>query len=90
MQCFEKFVKVDDDWYPNYDGDTVLVSLREVGKRPYSYIKFSAWGADDTGVEMDLSCYDECIFNTWKEYIYDRMPDVVNREWFYEHGFYRA
>lgn len=81
-----KFVKVDDDWYPNFDGNKVIVTLTLFG----GYVKFNAWGMDDTGVEMEYPVHSKVVFNTWKKYIYDKMPEVVNKKWFFEHGFYYA
>lgn len=86
IKRFEKFVTVDDDWYPNWDGNKVKVSLTLFG----SYIKFCAWGADDTGVEMEFCSSNESVFELWKTHIYDKIPDIVNKEWFYDHGFYPA
>lgn len=85
-------VIVTDDWYPCFDGNKagIALSLNKSGKN-YTVI-FSAYGADDFGMVMKFnssSC--ECahdVYQHWKKYIYDRVPDGVNVEWFYEHGFY--
>ena len=67
-------------------------------KRKY-YVRVMAWGMDDFGVTMDYEStitgdfgrqYAEGVYDFWKEYIYDRVPEGVNREWFYEHGFLHA
>ena len=82
----QKYVKVNDDWYPNFNGNEVLVTLTLFG----GYVKFNAWGMDDTGVEMECPVHSEVVFDTWEKYIFDRIPYVVNRKWFLEHGFYPA
>jgi len=81
---YEKFVKVTDNWCPNYEDDTVKVALTLFG----GYVKFNAWGMDDFGLEMEYPEGSKAVFETWKECIYDKMPPVVNQQWFYEHGFY--
>ena len=57
----------------------------------YMYV---AWGADDTGVEIEYTSRELAMVNGmydhWKKYIYDKVPNGVNRTWFFEHGFYRA
>lgn len=81
-----KLVSVDDDWYPNLCGNKVVVTLTLFG----GFVKFNAYGDDDTGVEMECPVHSKAVFNTWKKYIYDKMPEVVNKKWFFEHGFYYA
>lgn len=78
-----KMVKVNDDWYPNFPNneiEVVLVLYKD-------YALFRAYGADDTYVEMICEYQTEIAYNTWKEFIYDKIPDVVNKQWFLEHGF---
>ena len=86
MKRVESFVEVDDNWCSNYPGNTVKVTLTLFG----GYVKFCVWGADDHGVEMECPVASESVWMHWKEYIYDRIPDVVNMEWFFERGFYPA
>lgn len=93
-----RMVKVVDDWCPNYPGDEVELAIvfHEMAeysgqRRPYYLVRIRAWGYDDFGVELDYvtqSC--ECgygRYNFWKKYIFDRVPDGVDKQWFYEHGF---
>lgn len=86
-------VKVTDDWHPCFEGGYVRLKISQQFFREY-YCVISAWGADDTGVEMQFSSaypeYVDAIYDRWKKYIFDRVPDGVTREWFYEHGFYPA
>lgn len=100
-----KMVKVTDDWYPNFDDNQIMVSIRTMyhddipanDECPYDipaggWVKVFACGADDTGVELERSGkfsqrYFEYIYHFWKEHIFDKIPDGINRQWFYEHGF---
>ena len=89
----ERMVKVTDDWYPCYDGGLVKLSILQNFFKEY-YCIISVWGADDYGLEMQYSsAYPECVdamYERWKKYIFDRVPDNVDKEWFFEHGFYPA
>lgn len=91
-----KFVKVSDDWCPNYPGDTIKVSLmNQFGSinGQFDFVRFLARGDDDFCMEMDFKgtlkenreTYDE-----WKRYIYDTIPEVVNVKFFKDLGFHYA
>lgn len=82
----EKYVNVDDNWCPNYYGNQIMVRLDLYNE----YVRFHAWGADDMGVEMHCPIGSKKVYDIWKENIFDKMPDVVNMNWFLEHGFYSA
>lgn len=88
-----RMVKVTDDWYPCFEGGYARLKIGQYFFKDH-YCLISAWGADDTGVEMMFSHHDkeyvDSIYNRWKEYIFDRVPDGITREWFYEHGFHDA
>ena len=85
-------VVVTDDWYPCFDDNRIHVSLslRKSGKN--YVVLFSAYGADDFSVcmryESDFSEHSNSVYYNWRSYIFERIPDGVNVEWFYEHGFY--
>lgn len=89
----QRMLPVTDDWHPCYEGGLVSLTIQQFFYKYYECI-ISVWGADDTGMEMRYSsAYPEMvdfIYNIWKEFIFDRVPDHVNMEWFYEHGFYPA
>ena len=89
----DRMVKVIDDWHPCHDGGCVKLSIIQLFYKDY-YCKVCAWGADDTGVEMEYHSpfpeYVDAMYERWKKYIFDRVPDGITREWFYEHGFYPA
>lgn len=89
----QRLVRVTDDWYPCYDGGYVCLSISQYYFKEH-YVKISACGADDTCVEMEFSYHFkeavDSMYDHWKRYIFDRVPDGITREWFYEHGFYDA
>lgn len=90
-------VIVTDDWYPCVDGNKIDLHLvlfcypsryRDYG----SYCaKLTAWGGDDTGIEIERICWD--LPSALKEYhslleIYNTIPDGVSRRWLCEkYGF---
>ena len=88
-----RMVKVKDDWYPCFEGGYVCLRIAQHFFNEH-YCKISAFGADDTGVEMEFSYPTkgavDAVYDRWKKYIFDRVPDGVTREWFYEHGFLNA
>lgn len=89
-----RMVIVTDDWYPCFDNSTIKLSIMSEKLGEIYYCKIMAWGADDTGVEMEYRSYFhemvDGIYEHWKEYLYNLIPDGVNRRWFFEHGFYVA
>ena len=95
-----RMIEVTDDWHPCYDGNKVKLSILLQEIRPsksqtsYYNVKVMAWGADDTGMELEYETkFQELAisqYNTWKHYVYNRVPDGINKEWFYEHGFTNA
>ena len=88
----EKFVKTTDDWYPNFPEDKVkiLLSLQEMPGGYYT-VMLRAWGADDFALTLDktglanfyvaLGLYQEL------EKIYESVPEIVTKDWFYKRGF---
>lgn len=89
----QRMIPVTDDWHPNFEGNMVRLRIVQYFFKEYICI-ISAWGNDDYGMEMQYSSpYPECtdaMYERWKKYIFDRVPDHVNKEWFLEHGFYPA
>ena len=84
IERVQKYVKVNDNWHSNYNGDQVLVTLTLFDE----CVHFNAWGMDDMGVEMYHSTGSKEVYDVWKKYIFEKMPDVVNEDWFLRHGFY--
>lgn len=89
----DKYIKVKDDWYPCFDYNRIVVILKyfydEITKN-YTVL-ISAYGKDDYCVELRHEAQNAIaaldIFLLWKKHIFDRIPDGITVEWFYEHGF---
>jgi hypothetical protein len=90
MQYLERFITVEDDWYPCYDGNKVKLNLMMFSYDKKYYIKLTAWGADDTAYEQEFeydnyeeanSKYDSLIP------VYETIPDGITKEWFIDRGF---
>ena len=88
-----KTVKVSDpeNWYRQ---PTVDVSLYVT--TPYdnkTIVRIFVFTIDDFAVSLDYeveSKYEDQIkfvYNHFKKWIYDRMPEEASLAWFYEHGF---
>lgn len=89
-----KFVTVTDAqyiWGPCYPNNQVEVSICITFFNNRHYGKIVASGMDDFGVEIEFTAYDRehlfGLYDHFKYYIYDKIIDGVNLEWFYEHGF---
>lgn len=95
----EKLVDATDNWYPNYPGDKISISIslqysQMVPDGTYRggvYVRAS--GADD-----DFMCLEyhqdhafledlQNKYRYWEENVYNKIPDKVNHKWFEEHGF---
>lgn len=89
----DKFVKVTDDWYPCFEGNTVKVSLflTYVPDNKYHFVRVMAWGNDDFGLTIDYENEDyDLLLKKYEEFkttFYDKAIDGINKEWFYERGF---
>lgn len=93
MQKKVKIVKVSDpeNWY---NQNEVEVSLYVTP--PYHgtvWVRVFVDTIDDFAVSLDHEIgedYTEAIkwvYNHYETFIFDRIPEVVSLEWFYEHGF---
>lgn len=95
----DKFIKVDDNWYPTFPNNQVNMSLI------FNYFKLNktdsnklvrccVWGADDFGLEIDFESESlnelKDKFLEWKKYLYDEIPEITNKEYFYNLGFIDA
>lgn len=88
----ERMIRVTDNWHPCFGGNKVRLRLSLCYFRHY-YVKLSAWGADDTGVEIE--CHASDMQDAADKYnalskVYDSVPDGCDRQWFFDHGFVRA
>lgn len=92
----DKMVQVTDDWYPCFDGNQVKLSLfiNNVNHLNMHFVRICVWGNDDYGLEMDYedTNYENLIlkYNEWKETIFDKADNGINKEWFLNRGFYNA
>lgn len=96
LKC-KRQVVVTDDWYPCIDGNKIdlhlmLLCYPSSHKDYGNYCaKLTAWGGDDTGIEIERICWD--LPSALKEYnqlleIYNDIPDGVSRRWLCEkYGF---
>ena len=88
----ERYITVIDDWYPCYEGNKIKLILSLNSFKDNYYVKFAAWGADDTAyeVEFDYDNYEDA--NEKYNFlipIFEIIPDGINKEWFINHGFTR-
>lgn len=88
-----RMIQVKDDWHPCFEGNKICVTIQWFhfdGEREYTVL-ISAHGADDFGVELrHVSISKESatsIYEFWKKHIFNRIPNGITVEWFYEHGF---
>lgn len=87
-------ISVADNWCPCYPDGTVELSLKLYApgiNEEECYVKITAFGMDDFGVEMEYVTDDfsDALdrFKFWDEWIFSKVPDGITVEWFYEHGF---
>lgn len=87
----ERFIKVTDDWYPNFPENKIKVILSLSHYKNY-YVRLAAWGADDTAYEIEFD------YNSAKDAVtgyynllpfYQSIPDGINKDWFIDRGFTR-
>ena len=88
-----KYVTVTDNWYPNFYGNKIKITLGLYHYDEDYYVKLMAWGADDFGLEIcidDLTFQDAIgLYNNELNTLYESIPKVTNKDWFYNHGFER-
>ena len=93
MQKRIKIVKVSDpeNWYNQNEVEVGLYVTP-----PYHgsvLVRVFVETIDDFAVSLDYKVGETCtegiqwVYNHYKTFIFDRIPDVVSLEWFYEHGF---
>ena len=85
----ERYITVTDNWYPCYKGHKVKLSIGLYFFKNY-YIKLSAWGADDFGLEIEENFQNESdAMMRYKELepYFRSIPDGVNKRWFRQQGF---
>lgn len=88
----ERFITVEDDWYPCYEGNKVKLRLNLIAYGKYYYVKIAAWGADDTAYEQEFEYYNyEEARDKYNSLIpfFETIPNGINKEWFIDRGFVR-
>ena len=88
-----KTVKVTDpeNWYRQPTVDVSLYVTRSWDNK--TIVRVFVFTIDDFAVSLDYECeskYEDqikSVYNHYKKWIYDRMPEEVSLAWFYEHGF---
>lgn len=94
----EKFIKVNDDWYPTYPNHLVRfkIAMHYFEDKPdYCFVRMCVWGADDFGLEKDFESTNyeelEAKYYEWKEKVFDTIPQTTNARYFEEKlGFWNA
>lgn len=88
-----KRIKVKDDLHPCFEGNEIGVTIQYFhfkGEEKYTVL-ISAYGTDGFSVELKYETSYKSgaleIYNFWKRYIFNRIPNGITVEWFYEHGF---
>lgn len=82
-----RFVEVTDDWYPCRYKNKIEVILAIIKER--NFIRISAWGADDFGMEKDFEYSEENIKKA-REF-FENIPEKgIDVRWFAKNGFVRA
>jgi hypothetical protein len=76
-----EFRPTTDQWYPNYDGDLVKISVYEYSK---GGAKVCVWGADDFGMEIMVGTRMQALD------IFNALPKVITQEDLKLRGFVRC
>lgn len=76
----EIYKPTTDDWYPNFENNTIRISLLLLNDGTF---RVCAWGNDDFGMERDFESLGEAddIFDTIEKY------STVNKQDLYDLGF---
>lgn len=81
----EKKVKVSDTWRW-YDRSSVRVKMWVLHDN--STVRISFLSVDDFIIYQDFNEWDVVANWRWcKEWLFDRIPDTVDCDWLYEHGY---
>ena len=86
----QKLIRVRDNWYPCLKGHKIELSLFLFPS--VHIVRICAYGNDDFGVAMEYcdTNYDNLLskYNEWKENIFDKAKDGIDKNWFYRRGFH--
>lgn len=86
----EKEITTLDDWYPNFPGNKVGVTLSISFFREFRVIMIVG-GADDTFVRKEYTTPKleeaEIVYDVWKETIYNKLKKGITRDQLFLMGF---
>lgn len=86
----EKDVTTLDDWYPNFPGNKVGVTLSMSFFEEFRVVLIVG-GADDTYVRKEYTTSKleeaETVYDVWKETIYDKLKKDITRDQLFLMGF---
>jgi hypothetical protein len=75
------YLPTTDDWYPNFERNTVECSLLKLRDGMF---RVCIWGADDTGMERDFESQMDA------KAMFKALPNPVTRDWLKAQGFVPA
>lgn len=78
----QKYVKTNEDWYPNFDDDTIEVTFHH-SKYDYDY-RITIWGSDDFGMEKICKNRLEALE------LYNKIIDYITKKELMNLGFINA
>lgn len=85
----ERYIKVNDNWYPCFEGQRIKLKLSLCHFKDY-YVRLAAWGADDTAYEITYEnlSFKEAV-RKYNELIpfFENVPNNITKEWFIKKGF---
>lgn len=74
MKITEQYMPTNDEWYPNFEGDKVRVSLMtDMEYKGGIWHRVCVWGADDDGMEID---FDGAETKILAEEMYKKIIDL--------------
>ena len=92
MKNLNKSMKTSDNWFGNYDGNRVEVSLSVV-YCGFDFVKFCVWGNDDTGMEIEFEPNESFSVKQYYDFaktVYDNLPKVITKDYLRSIGFIDA
>lgn len=88
----EHFWPTSDDWYPNFERNTVRVRISSTVTGGQAWARLSVWGADDDGRETDRHCRTADLPAVVRELnkLADSFPNPITKRWLERNGFVRS
>lgn len=81
---FEAFVPTTDNWFPNYDNDTVRTTVRLLRRcaKADAEVWVTVSGDDDYGMSLEFKgCWADCkdVYNDWVSFFQSR-PSIQKKD----------